>query len=140
LTRIHCHNLQEVLHEGNLRKTVNKETYIDILRRLRDAVRRKRPEKWRTKRWFLPHEDASAHRSVVIKAFIANDIVTTLEHPPYSPDLSQVDFYLFPQFISALKGWRFCNATDIKKNAMEELKRLPQNGSQEYFQNLYGRW
>jgi len=29
-------------------KTVNKEMYIDILRRLRDAVRRKRSEIWRT--------------------------------------------------------------------------------------------
>ena len=28
--------------------TVNKETFIDVLRRLRDAVRMKRTEKWRT--------------------------------------------------------------------------------------------
>jgi hypothetical protein len=28
---------------------VNEEMYLDNLRRLRDAVRRKRPEKWRTK-------------------------------------------------------------------------------------------
>jgi len=27
---------------------VNKEMYIDILHHLRDAVRKKRPEKWRT--------------------------------------------------------------------------------------------
>jgi len=32
------------MHEGNC-KTVNKEIHIDILRRLRDAVRRKRPGK-----------------------------------------------------------------------------------------------
>jgi len=44
-----------------------------------------------------------------------------LEHPPYSPDLAAADFYL-------LKGRRFCNATDIIKNATEELKRLSQNG------------
>jgi len=107
--------------------------YIDIFRRLRDAVRRKPPEKWRTNRWFHPHEDASAHRSV----FLANNTVTTLEHPPHSPDLPAVDFYLFPQFISAMKGWCFCNVTDINKNATEELKRLSQNGSQEYFQDHY---
>ena len=29
-----------------------KEMYIDILCRLRDAIRRKRPEKWRTNSWF----------------------------------------------------------------------------------------
>jgi len=26
--------------------------YIDILRRLRESVRRKRPEKWKTNGWF----------------------------------------------------------------------------------------
>jgi hypothetical protein len=114
--------------------------YVDILRRLRDAVRRKRPEKWRTKRWFLPHEDASAHRSVLIKAFLANNTVTTLEHPPHSPDLPPFDFYLFTPFKPALKGWRFCNVTDINKNEMEEPKKVSQNGSQEYFQHLYSRW
>jgi hypothetical protein len=36
--------------------------------------------------------------------------------------------------------WRFCDATDIIKNATEELKRLSQNGFQERFQQLYSRW
>ena len=38
------------------------------------------------------------------------------------------------------KGRRFCDATDIVKNAMEELKRSSQNGFQEYFQHLFSRW
>jgi len=40
---------------------VNNETYIDILRRLMDAVRRKCPEKWGTNSWFLLHDYAPAH-------------------------------------------------------------------------------
>jgi len=52
--------------------------------------------------------------------------VTTLEHPPYFPDLAPADFYLFPRLRLTLKGWRFCNVTDIIKNATEELKRLSQ--------------
>ena len=63
--------------------TVNKETY-DILRRLRDAVRRKRPEKLRTKTWFLLLGNAPAHRSVSVKDFLAKNNVTTQEHPPHS--------------------------------------------------------
>jgi hypothetical protein len=46
------------------------------------------------------------------------------QHPPYSPDLTAANFYLFPKIKSALKGRRFCDATDIIKNATEELKRL----------------
>ena len=74
---------------------------------------------------------------VLFKVFLANNNVTTLEHPPYSPDLDPADFYLFPRLKSALKGRRFCDATDIIKNATEELKRLSQNDFQEYFQHLY---
>ena len=102
--------------------------YIDILRRLRDAVRRKRPVKWRKHNWFLLHDNAPAHWSVLFKDILPNDNVTTLEHPPYFPDLAAADFYLFPRLKSALKGRRFCDATDIIKNATDELKRLSQNG------------
>jgi len=70
--------------------------YIDILRRLRDAVRRKCPPKLRINSWFLFHDNAPAHRSILVKDFVAKNNVTTLEHPPYSPDLEPSDFYLFP--------------------------------------------
>jgi hypothetical protein len=43
--------------------------YIDILCRLRDAIRRVLPEKKRTKSMFLLHENAPAHRSLLIKDF-----------------------------------------------------------------------
>jgi hypothetical protein len=82
--------------------------------------------------WFLPHTSAPAYRSVLVKNFSAKDNVTTLEHPPYSPDLASTDVYLFPRLNSALKGRRFCDATDVVKNEKEELKRLSQNG----FQNV----
>jgi hypothetical protein len=113
--------------------------YTDILWRIRDAVRRKGFEKWRTGSWLLLHDNAPAHRPVLIKDFLAKNNVTTLEHPPYSIDLTPAEFYLFPGLKSALKGWRFCYVTDIK-NATEELKWLSQNSYQECVQHLYSRW
>ena len=80
---------------------MNNETYIDILRRLIDEVRRKRPENWGTNSWFLLHDYAPAHRSVLIKDFLAKKVMTTQKHPPYSPDLDTADFYLFPRLKSA---------------------------------------
>jgi hypothetical protein len=62
--------------------TVNKEIYIDILRRHRDAVRRKRAEIWRTNNWFLLHDNAPANQAVFVKYFLVKNNVTTLEHPP----------------------------------------------------------
>ena len=114
--------------------------YIGILRRFRDAVRWKRPGKGRTNSWFLLHDNAPAHRSVLVQDFLAKKNVTSMDHPPYSPDLAAVDVYLFPRLTSAMKERRFFYATDIINNAMEVLKRLSQNGFQECFQHLYSRW
>jgi hypothetical protein len=47
--------------------------YIDILRRLRDTVRRKHPEKLRTDNWFLPHDNAPAYRPILVKDFFSNE-------------------------------------------------------------------
>jgi hypothetical protein len=63
-----------------------------------------------------------------VKDFLAENNVTTLEHPPYSLDLAAADFYLFRRLKSAVKGRRLCNFTDINTNATEELKKLSQNG------------
>jgi histone-lysine N-methyltransferase SETMAR len=119
---------------------VNEEMYIDILRRLRDAVRRKRSEKWRNNNWYLFHDNAPAHRSVLVKDFSAKDNVTTLQHPPYSPELAPGNFYLFPPLNPSLNWRRFCDNTDITKNATKELKRLLQNDFQECFNHFYSSW
>jgi len=52
--------------------------YIDILNHFRVAVRRKRPEKWITNSWFLLHDNTPAHRSVLVKDFLAKKDATTL--------------------------------------------------------------
>ena len=104
---------------------MNKKMFSDILRRLRDAVRLKRPEKWRTVSMFLLHDNAPANRPVLTKVFfLSKNNAPTLQHSPYSPGLAEVDFYLFPRLKSALKGRCFRGVTDIIKNATEELKRL----------------
>jgi len=66
--------------------------------------------------------------------------MTTLKHPPYSPDLATANIYLFPRMKSALKGRCFCDATDIIKNATAELKMLLRNGSQKCLKQLQSRW
>jgi transposase len=98
--------------------------FIDILCRFREAVRMKNPQNWRTNYWFLLHENAPAHRSVLVKDFLTKSEVTTLEHPLYSPDLTPTDFYLYPPLKSAWKRRCCFYATHIIKNATEELKML----------------
>jgi len=46
----------------------------------------------------LLHDNAPAHRSVLVKDFLAKNNVTTLEIPPYCPDQFRAEFYLFLGF------------------------------------------
>ena len=52
---------QEFLPYG---RTVNKEYYLVVMRRLREAIRRKRPELWKNNSWLLHHDNAPAHSSL----------------------------------------------------------------------------
>jgi hypothetical protein len=71
--------------------------------------------------------------------FLAKNKLTTLEHPPYSFDPAAADFYLFLRLKSALKGQRFCDATDIIRDATEQLEKALTNNFQECFLHLYSR-
>ncbi|KAJ4438768.1 hypothetical protein ANN_14719 [Periplaneta americana] len=126
----------EFIPEG---RTVTKELYVETLRRLWDAVRRKRPEKWVENNWFLMHDNAPADRAIIVKNFLARHNITALDHPPYSPDLSPPDYFLFPRLKSHLKGRRF-NAEEVIASATRALRRVSQNGFQACFQELYTRW
>jgi hypothetical protein len=74
-----------------------------------------------------------------VKDLLAENNIITLENFPCSSDVAPADFYQLSRLMLALKGRRFCDATDKIKNAMEELKRVLQNGLKEFFQPLYSR-
>ena len=114
--------------------------HTDILRHLRDAVSTKRPEIWRANRSFLLHDNAPSHCSVLVKDFLAKNNLTIMQHPLYSPNLAPADFLPLPSTEISTDGTVLCDATDIIKNATEELKMLSQIGFQECFQHLYSRW
>ena len=47
----------------------------------------------------LLHDNASSHKCEVVtgKSFLVSEKVKVLNHPPYSPNLSPCDFFLFPR-------------------------------------------
>lgn len=121
-------------------QTVTKEYYQDVLRRLRDAVRRKRPDMGTANNWHLHHDNAPAHSSQLIHTFLAKHGITTVRHPPYSPDLSPCDFWLFPKLKTPLKGSRFESREEIIRNATTELNTIPKEDFQRCFQQWKDRW
>ena len=103
----------EFLPQG---RTVNKEYYLEVVQSLREAVRKKIPDAWRENRWMLQNDNAPSHSSFLVRDFLAKHATTVLPQPPYSPDLSPADFFLFPKLKSTLKDRCFESIEAIKTN------------------------
>jgi len=58
--------------------------------------------------------------------FLTKHNVTVLPHPPYCPDLSPCDFFLFPWLKKRLKGQRHENIEAIQAAATMELTGIHQ--------------
>jgi histone-lysine N-methyltransferase SETMAR len=76
---------------------------IDVLRRLTENVRRKRPELWCNHNWLVHHDNVPAHTPLKTTEFVTNNMVI-IPHPLYLPDLAPCDFALFPKLKMKLKG------------------------------------
>jgi hypothetical protein len=92
-----------------------------VLKCLRKNVRRKRPQLWSSNSWFLHHDNALAHASLLIHDVLTNTNTTVLPQPPYSPDLALANFFLLPKLKSTSKGWWFQVIQEIIKNLLTEL-------------------
>ena len=73
-------------------------------------------KKWPSKGWsgvYLLHDNASSHKCEVVKSFLASEKVKVLNHPPYSPDLSPCDFFLFPRLKKMLSGNKYMSRSSL---------------------------
>jgi hypothetical protein len=100
---------------------------VQVLQRLRGAVRRKRRDKSQGQ-WFLHYDNAPSHTSLVEHKFLAEKNIPVINQPLYSPDLTPSDFWLFPSM------------EDIKSNAMAELRNIPKEAFHRCFQQWQDRW
>ena len=74
--------------------TVNADFYCDVLRRLRENVRRRRPQKWRNQNLIIHHDNAPAHRSFKVLQFFGKE---QHDSDPPSPVLTRSGpLWLFP--------------------------------------------
>ncbi|UYV78616.1 hypothetical protein LAZ67_16002179 [Cordylochernes scorpioides] len=57
-------------HEFQQGSTITADSYLGVLKRLREAIRQKRPELWKSKSWILHHDNAPAHTALKISKFL----------------------------------------------------------------------
>jgi len=120
-------------------QTVYKEFHKTVLKHLRDAVRRHRPEKWSSGNWILHQDNAPAHRAVTTNEFLPKHNIPSLPQPPYSPDLAPCEFFLFPQLKKTMKGRRFDYVEDIHANMTRQLRASTKSDYQRCFRQWQER-
>ncbi|MCU7801502.1 MAG: transposase [gamma proteobacterium symbiont of Lucinoma myriamae] len=73
----------------------------------------------------LLHDNAAAHKSQVVQQFLEEEKVVQLPHPPYSPDLSPCDFFLFPRLKKMLSGRGYTTKSSLGSAIFQFLQSIP---------------
>jgi len=92
--------------------------------RLLQHILRVRPAAFCSRDVFLLHDNAPAHEATSVRQHLTHNKVTTLYHPPHSPDLSPPDYFLFPKLKIKLKGLHFADVAEIQESVTDELKKV----------------
>ena len=66
--------------------------------------------------------------------FLAKKGIPVVPQPPYSPDLSPCDFFLFPKLKFHFKGRHFGTVENIEKAVTDQLKAIPVSDYQRYYE------
>jgi hypothetical protein len=59
--------------------------------------------------------------------------------PPYLPDLSPPDYFLFPSLKMNLKGHHYAGVGEVQEIVTDEFKKIPKEEFSAAFQILYDR-
>ena len=110
------------------------------MRRLREAIRLKRPDLWEVNSWFLHHDNAPSHTALVLRDHFAKNSTHIVPQPPYLPDLAPCDFWLFPKLERPLRGHRFETIEEIQAESKKALKAIPEIEFNKCFDDWKKRW
>ena len=73
----------------------------------------------------LLHDNALAHKSATVQEYLKESGLDVLDNPPYCPDLSPCDFWLFPRLKEMLAGHRFESRCGIGSAVYQCLQHIP---------------
>ena len=73
----------------------------------------------------LLHDNAPAHKSAMVQEYLKESGLDVLDHPPYWPDLSPCDLWLFPRLKEMLAGHHFDSHCGIGSAVYQCLQHIP---------------
>jgi len=86
--------------------------------------------------WMLHHDNSPCHTAISVNEFLVKKCISVVPQPPYSPDPSPCDFFLFPKLKFHLKGRHFGTLDNIQMVVTYQLRGL----LREDFQHCYRKW
>lgn len=117
-------------------RTVTGKWFTEVcLPRFVGAIQQQRPNTG-MKGISLHMDNAPAHTAFITQEFLNDHGIRALPHPPYSPDLSPCDFWLFPSLKAQLRGRQFQTDEELEQataNALDEITK-------DQFASLFDKW
>lgn len=115
---------------------ITKEWYTNIcLPRVFAAISESRP-KCGVKGIILHHDNARPHKASLTTEYLNSMGVELLQHPPYSPDLSPCDFWLFKNLKKHLRGRKFVTEEELDTAVFSFFDSIPS----EDWRKVYRKW
>ena len=117
-------------------KSITGKYYKDVvLKKLKKYYQKRRPATG-FKHVRLLHDNAPAHTSAIVTAFLKKKKVTVLPHPPYSPDLAPYDFFLFPKLKAFLAGRKYQSRQALGSDIHQYLITVPKSA----YRGAFKKW
>lgn len=124
----------------NSGETITAEKYCQDIDKMHDRLQQKQPALVNRKGPILLHDNARPHVSMITRQKLHNLGYETLDHPPYSPDLSPTDYHFFKDLDSFLRDRQFKNHDDVQ----QAFNNFVDSRNPEYYatgiNNLATRW
>ena len=115
------HNGPLVIDFVPQKQRINSDYYCERLDDFNNAYL-SRPREQRHRGLFLLHDGATSHTSKETQRHLKKLEIKTLEHPPYSPDISPCDYAVFGPLKKRLRGQHFPTLQALQNEATRILK------------------
>ena len=124
-------------------KNITGKYYKDVvLKKLKKYNQKRRPA---TGFKHVLHDNAPAHTSAMVTAFLKKEKVTVLPHhpspppPPPPPDLAPCDFFLFPKLKAFLAGRKYQSRQALGSAIHQYLITVPKSAYRDAFKKWIHR-
>ena len=107
--------------------------YLEIKRRLLEAIRQKHTEWWKNQLWIM-------HTTMVVREFFTKNKTVIMPQLPNSTDLAPAGFFLFPKLKAPTKGMRLAMIEKVKEESKQKLLAIPNNEFQKCFEDWKKCW